>query len=513
MSSDKRNSVHLERASLASTRVAISQGDRPWTYPESRPFLPGETYPELGGVVQVGEERNITYELTRQILLRLGMDTDRFSTQSWNPLGELVRPGQKVLVKPNLVHHLHLGNGNYESVVTHGSLVRCVLDYIALALKGKGEITLGDAPIQSANFPAILETLSLQETCKDVAQRWQIPVRLVDFRLWAVSVNEDGRIIQGSDLEGDPKGYCLVNLGERSLLTPFRGQCDLFRVTNYDCREMMKHHNETTHEYLIPRTVLDADVVINLPKLKTHRKAGLSAALKNLVGINGHKDFLPHHRSGSKLQGGDEYSKPSFIKKISTSLVEKIDRNPSSKSVPVNRLVARIALALARRVAPDPFFEGNWYGNDTIWRTVLDLNRLLVFADRNGEMADVPQRQCLTIVDAIVAGEGEGPLEPDARPCGFLAGGINPVALDAVLATMIGFDYHKIPLIARGFDVKDWPLVHFGPEKIEISSEARKWASLRVGAPCTEFSFTPPGGWVDYIEFSDHQAEVCRLNV
>jgi len=198
MSSDKKNSVPLEHPLLTSTRVAISQGDRPWTYPESRPFLPGETYPEFGGVVQVGEERNITYELTRQIFLRLGMDTGRFSTQSWNPLGELVRPGQKVLVKPNLVHHLHLGNGNYESVVTHGSLVRCVLDYIALALKGKGEITLGDAPIQSANFPAILETLSLQETCKDVAQRWQIPVRLVDFRLWAVSVNEDGRIIQGT---------------------------------------------------------------------------------------------------------------------------------------------------------------------------------------------------------------------------------------------------------------------------------------------------------------------------
>jgi len=499
-----------ERALHAGSTVIISKAEEPYSYPASPPFLPASHYPELTGVIEAGNGPNIVYDLTRQLMFRMGMDDGHYSTSEWNPLSEIIKPGQSVLIKPNLVHHLHLGGGDYEAVITHPSLVRCMLDYVALALQGKGEITVGDAPLQSADFSEILEKTSLRQICQDVARRWQIPVRLSDFRLYSVDLNAHRRIIEGNDLEGDPKGYFRVNLAQRSLLAPFSSQCILFRVTNYDCHEMTKHHNSTTHEYLIPRTVLDADVIINLPKLKTHRKTGLTAALKNMVGINGHKDWLPHHRSGSKLQGGDEYSEPSFIKRISTRLSERIDRDPFSKLNSINQLAARITAGLARRLAPDPYFEGSWHGNDTIWRTVLDLNRLLVFADRNGEMTDIPQRQCLTIVDAIVAGEGEGPLEPDARPCGFLAGGINPVAVDAVLATVIGFDYHKIPLIARGFDVKHWPLVDFGPEQIEISSETRKWESLRVGAPCIEFCFTPPSGWVNHIESTTCQLEAKR---
>jgi len=427
---------------ISASTVVISEAEQPTGYPASFPFLPDTNYPELKGMVATGNGPNIVYDLMRQLMLLMGMDDGHFSTSNWNPLSEIIKRGQSVLIKPNLVHHLHLGGGDYQAVVTHPSLVRCTLDYVALALQGEGEITVGDAPLQSADFSEILAKTSLDEICQDAARRWQIPVRLIDFRLYSVNLDTNRRIIDGSDLEGDPRGYCRVDLGDRSLLTPFNGQCDLFRVTNYDCREMMRHHNETTHEYLIPQTVLDADVVINLPKLKTHRKAGLTAALKNMVGINGHKDWLPHHRLGSKLQGGDEYSKPSFIKRIGTRLSERIDRDPLSNLSSINRLAARITTGLARRLALDPYFEGSWHGNDTIWRTVLDLNRLLIFADRYGEMTDFPQRQCLTIVDAIVAGEGEGPLEPDARPCGFLAGGINPVAVDAVLATVIGFDYH-----------------------------------------------------------------------
>ena len=52
------------------------------------------------------------------------------------------------------------------------------------------------------------------------------------------------------------------------------------------------------HRYLVARELIEADVVFNVPKLKTHKKAGVTGALKNLVGINGHKAYLPHHRKG-----------------------------------------------------------------------------------------------------------------------------------------------------------------------------------------------------------------------
>lgn len=57
---------------------------------------------------------------------------------------------------------------------------------------------------------------------------------------------------------------------------------------------------------MISSCVMDADVIINVPKPKTHRIAGMTAALKNFVGINVRKEYLPHHTMGDHSTGGDE---------------------------------------------------------------------------------------------------------------------------------------------------------------------------------------------------------------
>ena len=497
--------------------VAISTCTEPIGYPKNPPFYPGEPYPEHVGRVPLGNEVNITYRIFRELMLDLNMDAKRFGTPDWNPLGEIIRPGQKILIKPNLVQHLHGTGGDYHAVVTHGSLIRCVLDYVGRALEGKGEITVGDAPLQSADFVQIIDRTGLQKVCDNAEKIWRIPVRLVDFRLWSVQLGSYDCIKKGDFLEGDAKGYVSVNLGKRSLLAPLGGQSDRFRVTNYNCFEMEMHHNTIVHEYLIPRTVLNADVIINLPKLKTHRKVGLTAALKNLVGINGHKDWLPHHRYGSVIEGGDEYKESSFLKRLQTYLSEKNDGDLSRKWNFVRHLMIRSIGRVNRYLASDPFLEGSWYGNDTLWRTVLDLNRLVLYADREGKMTNHRQRQYIAIVDAIIAGEGEGPMEPDARHCGILLGGSNPVCVDAVSATMVGFDYEKIPLISNGFKIKEWPLVDFKPDEIVSRSRDHRWQSLRVGNDPRHLSFTPPMGWVGQIECKErhrkHDKSEQNLNI
>jgi uncharacterized protein (DUF362 family) len=91
----------------------------------------------------------------------------------------------------------------------------------------------------------------------------------------------------------------------------------------YDPNLMIAHHDKHRHEYLITNRVFEADLIINLPKLKTHIKAGLTGALKNLIGINGHKEFLPHHIKGSYLEGGDNYMNPSFLKEYMKILMRK----------------------------------------------------------------------------------------------------------------------------------------------------------------------------------------------
>jgi len=480
--------------------VAIACADEMPRYPVKAPYDADTTFPELLQRPPANPERNLTFHLFRRLLRDLQLDSDSYGTDHWNPFGVFISPGHTVVLKPNLVRDLHMGGGPIEVVVTHGSVVRCALEYVAIALKGRGQIFVADAPVQSADWLKILERTGLKEVCDNVSKTWEIPVRLVDFRLWAVQLDDNHCIVKSNSLKGDPNGYVAVDLGKRSLLAPLGNQSDKFRVTNYDCEGMRLHHNETTNEYLIPRTVLEADVVINLPKLKTHRKVGMTAALKNIVGINGHKDWLPHHRCGSVAEGGDEYKEPSFLKRLQTRLGEKVDQEPYSNRNFLRRFAINAADRLSRFIAPDPYYEGSWYGNDTLWRTVLDLNRLLVYASKEGRMTETPQRKCLNIIDAIIAGDGEGPMEPDPRPLGLLIGGINPVAVDAVLATIIGFNYKKIPIIARGFELEDWPLVDFRPQGIVIHSQDPRWKFLKVGTPSNAFRLKPPSGWVDHIE-------------
>ena len=73
------------------------------------------------------------------------------------------------------------------------------------------------------------------------------------------------------------------------------------------------YHTEGHHRYGINKTVLEADVIINLCKPKSHRKAGYTAALKNYIGICSRKISIPHNVMGNEKEGGDTYFGPKII--------------------------------------------------------------------------------------------------------------------------------------------------------------------------------------------------------
>lgn len=485
---------------MIDSRSVVVISDPSVSYPTAPPFRPGVNYPELRGKYRESNKVNKVFCLFREAMLKLGLDAERYSSKEWDPFSHFIKPGQSVLIKPNLVRHMHMKGGDYEAVVTHGSMVRCALEYAAIALDGKGEITVGDAPVQSADFDLILERSGLDEVCTEISRVWNIPVRLVDFRLWSVSLGNGHSIIDGMHLEGDRRGYTVVDLGKNSLLQPICHMNDKFKVTSYDCDELKVHHNEYRNEYLLPNTVLGADVVINMPKLKTHRKVGLTAALKNLVGINGHKDWLPHHRCGAVVEGGDEYERPSILKRTQASSFMRTSGNRNSTVNTLKKLIIRAQRRYIKHFGTDPYYEGSWHGNDTLWRTVLDLNRILLYADKNGDMQEVPQRECVTFVDAIVAGDGEGPMEPDTQRCGVIVAGRNSLAIDTVLAKMVGFDYRKIPLIERGYRIEDGRLASFLPSQIEVVSNDTDWDGLKIEESCKHLNFRPASGWKGFIE-------------
>ena len=117
----------------------------------------------------------------------------------------------------------------------------------------------------------------------------------------------------------------------------------------------------------LPAEVLKADLVVSMPKLKTHHWTAMTASMKNLFGV------VP----------GAVYGWP---------------KNPLH-------------------------FHG-------IENSILDL------------MATV--RPAFTIVDAIVAMEGDGPIMGQPRRMGFVAMGTDLVAVDATCARVIGLDPRKI---------------------------------------------------------------------
>ena len=73
----------------------------------------------------------------------------------------------------------------------------------------------------------------------------------------------------------------------------------IYQVSDYDKADTATFHHDTVHDYEINSDILQADVVINFCKPKTHRLAGITAAMKNMVGITYNKACLPHRSAGS----------------------------------------------------------------------------------------------------------------------------------------------------------------------------------------------------------------------
>ncbi|MFQ5417791.1 MAG: DUF362 domain-containing protein, partial [Myxococcota bacterium] len=198
--------------------------------------------------------------------------------------------------------------------------------------------------------------------------------------------------------------------------------------------------------------VLSADLIVNLPKLKTHKKTGVTLALKNLVGINGDKNWLPHHCVGSEADGGDEFPGSSWRDSV-RSLATDVARRLLMRGMGTG--ILRAARRLESTVRGDDFVRsGNWYRNRTTWRMCLDLNRCLYYSRRSGPALDAaaPVRRVLTLIDGVVAGEGEGPLAPTDRPLGAVIASLDPVAADLVAIELMGFDERLVPKIQEAMD-------------------------------------------------------------
>ncbi|RLC74731.1 MAG: DUF362 domain-containing protein [Chloroflexi bacterium] len=449
---------------------------------------------------------NKAYWAVREALRLLGLDAGRFGTSAWNPLGVLVRPGDTVVLKPNFVRHFRETQaGDGDCLITHGSVIRAVLDYAYIALKGRGRLIIADAPQDDADFEIIRRIAGLSEIQQFYKQHAELDVEVYDLRLKRVR-SVQGLAVGHERLSGDPAGYIAVNIGLDSAFAGINHLCSLLYGSEDDTEEVRRHHHDEIHEYLIARTVLNADCVINLPKLKTHKKTGVTLSMKNLVGINGDKNWLPHHREGIPAQGGDQFADNRWKHRLERVAVGMVKRLFPSLGL-LRPLLAGPIMAAGRRVFgdtnTDTIRSGNWYGNDTAWRMVIDLNRILLYADGQGELHDVPVRRLFSIVDGIVAGEGNGPLDASAKTCGVILAGSDPVAVDLVCTRLMGFDYQRIPLLRHALEPHRYPLTGGCYEAIRCVSNRRKFHRMLVDFSGRGFEFRPHFGWRGKIEIQE----------
>jgi len=143
----------------------------------------------------------------------------------------------------------------------------------------------------------------------------------------------------------------------------------------------------------ISSVALDADVIINLPKFKSHQQLVATFAIKNMFGcVTGKKKALWHFRKGRH--------------------------------------------------------------QDEFCQLLIDIYRHL--------------NPALTIIDAVTAMDGPGPIRGRARPLGWLIGGTDPIACETICAKLVNIKPENIPMIKTatqmGFGRSD-------PAKITIAGD------------------------------------------
>lgn len=255
---------------------------------------------------------------------------------------------------------------------------------------------------------------------------------------------------------------------------------------------------------------MSADVFISVPKMKVHKKVGVTLNLKGLVGINTNKNYLIHYRLGTPDSGGDQLPDSQLkTDRLFTRARRWLYDHAMARQNRWGDLAYRTSLGIYRnlikpiRGISDEILNrdaGNWHGNDSAWRMTSDLARIIAFADSEGNIRDTVQRKFFCVVDGIIGGENNGPLSPAAKACGCLVAGENPLAVDLVTTRLMGFDINKL----SQFDLMNNDCSHFpSPGEIEVLTDGEGLLAEKLFDPRNKdpmFGFKPHPGWARHIE-------------
>jgi uncharacterized protein (DUF362 family) len=407
------------------------------------------------------------------------------------------------VLKPNWVRDAHLERpGHWDYVITHPVVITAVLRKVLELMTEGGRVSIIDGPEFSSSFEKLLSYYPVAEW-KNQAKAKKIEIEIIDLRdeIW----EDDGHVVtKRSKNEGDPRGSTQVDLsGDSSEFYEHNKSIKGYYGADSNISETNNAHNGEKNLYRVSRTVIECDVFINLPKLKTHKKSGITCSLKNLVGINTYRNFLPHCSLGVREEGGDQFYLSGTKQKIEGTLMPLIHQY--IRTSPILSKGFSPLMRLGKRIFgnnKETIRGGSWFGNDTIWRMILDINKVLFYSNPDGSLRPGLQenkKKYISIVDAILCGEGNGPKIPDPKQLNYLIQGSNPAVVDAVCAELMGFDYMKIPVIRNAFRLTRFPIAFCSAADIIIEFEEGEYTLSDVPNPKKSL-FRASNGWIGYIE-------------
>ena len=131
-----------------------------------------------------------------------------------HPLSGIVKPGDKVFIKPNWVasrwRESCSHKDNLYCVITHPSVIEAVTDFVVDALHGKGEVLIGDNPSIDADFDELMEFTDIRR----LEHKYDVSVSITDLRpLVCDDLAYYGKRDKMIFHSGDPNGTVEVNLG------------------------------------------------------------------------------------------------------------------------------------------------------------------------------------------------------------------------------------------------------------------------------------------------------------
>lgn len=387
---------------------------------------------------------------------------------------------KKVLLKPNWVKQPFR---QYDDIClcTHNNFILAVLELVLK--RNPASVLIGDAPIQGCYWERLVSK-EFMERIQALSGKFNIPVAIKDFR----RVFFDTVTNRLDDQRNPMSNYLIFDVGKKSYLEPITvpGK-KIFRVSQYNPDKFTDTHGPGMHKYCIIKELFNADVVISLPKIKTHQKTGITCALKNIVGFNGDKDFLPHHRIGGTKMGGDSYPGKSRVRYWAELAMDNANRNMGNFWYRVWFKISTTLWALSFP-GKEHQWHAAWYGNDTTWRMVMDLNLIVNYGKPDGSLADTPQRLLYSFCDGIVGGQGDGPLSPDPLNLGVMSFTDDSATNDICMATMMGLPLEKLPLLtaAKLFTPNRKVQVMLNGQPVKIDN-LRSYAVKAIPSPGWQF--------------------------